>query len=110
MNKAPLNKSINLDRCPGTLSKGYTSYSTTCLKKVFGNKKINQENIDIQNQMTQILLAGKSHMQSQKRILKSLTKIMGWMGYNVKLEVDQSQILYTQPVNTSTVDQTNIIE
>jgi len=46
----------------------------------------------------------------QKRILKALSKIMGWMGYNVKLEVDQSQILYTQPVNTSTVDQTNIIE
>ncbi len=39
-------------------------------------KKINQENIDIQNQMTQILLAGKSHMQSQKRILKSSLKIL----------------------------------
>jgi len=39
-------------------------------------KKINQENIDLQNQMTQILLAGKSHMQSQKRILKSSLKIL----------------------------------
>ena len=35
-------------------------------------KKISQDNIDLQNQMTQILLAGKSHIQSQKKILKSL--------------------------------------
>ena len=39
-------------------------------------KKISQENIDLQNQMTQILLAGKSHMQSQKRIIKSSLKIL----------------------------------
>ena len=39
-------------------------------------KKISQENIDLQNQMTKILLAGKSHMQSQKRILKSSLKIL----------------------------------
>ena len=44
--------------------------------QVYRYKKINQENIDLQNQMTQILLAGKSHMQSQKRILKSSTKIL----------------------------------
>ena len=44
--------------------------------QVYRYKKINQENIDIQNQMTQILLAGKSHMQSQKRILKSSLKIL----------------------------------
>ncbi len=40
MNKAPLNNIVELDRCPGTLSKGYTSYSTSCLKKVFGTKKV----------------------------------------------------------------------
>ncbi len=39
--------------------------------QIYRYKKINQENIDLQNQMTQILLAGKSHMQSQKRILRS---------------------------------------
>ena len=39
--------------------------------QVYRYKKINQENIDLQNQMTQILLAGKSHVQSQKRILRS---------------------------------------
>jgi hypothetical protein len=44
--------------------------------QVYRYKKINQENIDLQNQMTQILLAGKSHMQSQKRILKSSFKIL----------------------------------
>ena len=32
-------------------------------------KKISQQNIDLQNQMTEILLAGKSHISSQKRIL-----------------------------------------
>ena len=46
--------------------------------QVYRYKKINQENIDLQNQMTQILLAGKSHMQSQKRILKSSLKILNY--------------------------------
>lgn len=40
MNKFPLNNIIELDHCPGTLNKGFTSYSSTCLKKVFGNKKV----------------------------------------------------------------------
>ena len=44
--------------------------------QVYRYKKINQENIDLQNQMTEILLAGKSHIQSQKRILKSSIKIL----------------------------------
>ena len=39
-------------------------------------KKISQENIDLQNQMTEILLAGTSHISSQKRILKSSLKIL----------------------------------
>ena len=39
-------------------------------------KKISQENIDLQNQMTKILLAGKSHISSQKKILKSSLKIL----------------------------------
>jgi len=39
-------------------------------------KKISQENIDLQNQMTEILLAGKNHISSQKRILKSSLKIL----------------------------------
>ena len=39
-------------------------------------KKVSQENIDLQNQMTEILLAGKSHISSQKKILKSSLKIL----------------------------------
>ena len=38
-------------------------------------KKISQENIDLQNQMTEILLAGKSHITTQKKILKASLKI-----------------------------------
>ena len=44
--------------------------------QVYRYKKINQENIDLQNQMTQILLAGKSHVLTQKRILRSSLKIL----------------------------------
>ena len=55
--------------------------------QVYRYKKINQENIDLQNQMTQILLAGKSHMQSQKRILKSSTKILNCKSLKKVLEV-----------------------
>ena len=39
-------------------------------------KKISRENIDLQNHITQILLAGKSHILSQKRILKSSIRIL----------------------------------
>ena len=39
-------------------------------------KKISQENIDLQNQMTEILLAGKSHVTSQNKILKSSLSIL----------------------------------
>ena len=55
--------------------------------QVYRYKKINQENIDLQNQMTQILLAGKSHMQSQKRILKSSIKILNCKSLKKVFEV-----------------------
>jgi uncharacterized protein YigA (DUF484 family) len=55
--------------------------------QVYRYKKINQENIDLQNQMTQILLAGKSHTQSQKRILKSSTKILNCKSLKKVFEV-----------------------
>ena len=55
--------------------------------QIYRYKKINQENIDLQNQMTQILLAGKSHMQSQKRILKSSIKILNCKSLKKVFEV-----------------------
>ena len=55
--------------------------------QVYRYKKINQENIDLQNQMTQILLAGKSHMQSQRRILKSSIKILNCKSLKKVFEV-----------------------
>ena len=39
-------------------------------------KKISQQNIDLQNQMKKVLLAGKSHLNAQKRILKSTIRIL----------------------------------
>ncbi len=39
-------------------------------------KKISQQNIDLQNQMTKVLIAGKNHLNAQKRILKSTIKIL----------------------------------
>ena len=39
-------------------------------------KKLSKENINLQNQITQILLAGKSLIASQKRILKSSLRIL----------------------------------
>ncbi len=31
---------IHITHCPGTLAKGYSSYSTTCLRRVFDGKKV----------------------------------------------------------------------
>ena len=39
-------------------------------------KKISQQNIDLQNQMTKVLIAGKRHLNAQKRILKSTIWIL----------------------------------
>jgi len=39
-------------------------------------KRISQENVDLQNQMTEILLAGKSHIITQKKILKLSLRIL----------------------------------
>ena len=39
-------------------------------------KKVSQENIDLQNQMTEILLAGKSHITTQKKIHKLSLRIL----------------------------------
>ena len=50
-------------------------------------KKISQENIDLQNQMTEILLAGKSHITSQKKILKSSLKILNSKSINKVINV-----------------------
>ena len=55
--------------------------------QVYRYKKINQENINLQNQMTQILLAGKNHTQSQKRILKSSLKILNCKSFTKVLSV-----------------------
>jgi len=40
MNSDILNNIMVFDSCPGTLSRGFNSYSSACLKKVFGNKKV----------------------------------------------------------------------
>ena len=50
-------------------------------------KKISQENIDLQNQMTEILLAGKSHVSSQKKILKSSLKTLNCKSINKVINV-----------------------
>ena len=50
-------------------------------------KKISQENIDLQNQMTKILIAGKSHIASQKKILKSSLKILTSKSINKVINV-----------------------
>ena len=39
-------------------------------------KKVSQQNIDLQNQMTKVLIAGKSHLNAQKKVLKSTIKIL----------------------------------
>ena len=50
-------------------------------------KKISQENFDLQNQITKILIAGKSHMVSQKRILKTSLKILNTKSLSKLIDV-----------------------
>ena len=65
-------------------------------------KKISNENIDLQNQITEILLAGKSHIISQKKILKSSIRILNTKSLIKLVEVinsDLKNILGCKSVN-----------
>jgi len=65
-------------------------------------KRISRENINLQNQITEILLAGKSHMTSQKRILKSSIRILNTKSFSKLIDViisDLKIILGCKSVN-----------
>ena len=65
-------------------------------------KRISRENINLQNQITEILLAGKSHMTSQKRILKSSIRILNTKSFIKLVDViisDLKIILGCKSVN-----------
>ena len=70
-------------------------------------KKISQANIDLQNQMTQILLAGKSLLSTQKRILRSSLKILNSKSMSKIIDViinDFKIFLACDVVNCFTTD------
>jgi len=55
-------------------------------------KKISQQNIDLQNQMTEVLVAGKSHLNAQKRILKSTIRILNMKSLNKLLNLIKNDL------------------
>ena len=55
-------------------------------------KKISQQNIDLQNQMTKVLIAGKSHLNAQKRILKSTIRILNIKSLSKLIELIKSDL------------------
>ena len=68
-------------------------------------KKISQQNIDLQNQMTKILIAGKNHQTAQKRILKSTLRILNTKTLSKLIDViitDLKNILACDIVNCFT--------
>jgi len=70
-------------------------------------KKISQENIDLQNQMTEILLAGKNLLSAQKRILKSSLRILNSKSMSKIIDViinDFKIFLACDVVNCFTTD------
>ena len=68
-------------------------------------KKISQQNIDLQNQMTKILIAGKNHQNAQKRILRSTLRILNTKSLSKLIDVisnDLRNILDCDIVNCFT--------
>ena len=55
-------------------------------------KKISQQYIDLQNQMTKVLIAGKSHLNAQKRILKSTIRILNIKSLPKLIELIKSDL------------------
>ena len=75
----------------------------------YRHKKMSQANIDLQNQMTEILLAGKSHITTQKKILKSSLKILDSKSIDKVINViltDLKIILSCEVVNCYSTDRT----
>ena len=73
-------------------------------------KKISQDNIKLQNQMTQILLAGKNHLISQKRILKASIKILSCKSIDKIISViliDFKSLLGCDVINCYSTDSEN---
>lgn len=65
-------------------------------------KRISRENINLQNQITEILLAGKSHITSQKKILRSSIRILNTKSFTKLVDViisDLKVILGCKSVN-----------
>ena len=76
-------------------------------------KKLSQENIDLQNQMMKILLAGKSHISNQKKILKSSLKILNSKSIEKIIDVilkDFSILLNCDVINCFSTDNNNTIK
>jgi len=72
-------------------------------------KKISEQNIDLQNQMTKILIAGKNHQTAQKRILKSTLRILNTKTLSKLIDViinDLKSILACDVVNCFTSNNT----
>jgi len=76
-------------------------------------KKISQQNIDLQNQMTKILIAGKNHQNAQKRILKSTLRILNIKSLSKLIDLisnDLKNILACDIVNCFTTNNNSKIE
>ena len=76
-------------------------------------KKISQQNIDLQNQITKILIAGKNHQNAQKRILRSTLRILNTKSLSKLIDViinDLKNILACDVVNCFTTNNNLKIE
>ena len=79
--------------------------------EVYRYKKVSRENINLQNQITQILLAGKSHMVSQKRILKCSIRILNTKSLTKLIDVvisDLKNLLGCKSVNCFFTNKDNL--
>ena len=69
-----------------------TSKKTLCLDRINGTSIrevaiLKSQNIDVQNQITKILIAGKNHQNSQKRILRSTLRILNTKSLSKLIDV-----------------------
>ena len=80
---------------------------------VYRYKKISQQNIDLQNQITKILIAGKKQQNAQKRILRSTLRILNTKSLSKLIDViinDLKNILACDVVNCFTTNNNLKIE
>ena len=102
-------KSIEIKNCPGTLAKGFTTYSQRCLRNLFNGKKVSPilqyEEPRTNNEVMELFMENRKHI-SVSGVQEKLSLILDKNILRLTKEKEQgTHILKPIPIDLKKVDQ-----